>query len=92
MRDIAVQNGRQDIDQQNIDMITARYASWIHSRATIDDRQIDQNAFQKTGTLIGQTCTTVFYHADLSSVQQAAANPNIVMDASTPQKCRAIIR
>ena len=27
MRDIAIQNGRQDIDQQDIDMITTRYAS-----------------------------------------------------------------
>ncbi|MDA8610798.1 hypothetical protein N9L35_00280 [Alphaproteobacteria bacterium] len=45
MRDIAIQNGRQDIDQQDIDMITARYASWILVRLTNDDRQIDQNAF-----------------------------------------------
>ena len=83
MRDIAIQNGRQDIDQQDIDMITARYASWILSRLTNDDRQIDQNAFQKTGKLIGETCTKIFYHADLSSLKQAAANPNTDKDAST---------
>ena len=93
MRDIAIQNGRQDIDQQDIDMITARYASWILGRLTNDDRQIDQNAFQKTGKLIGQTCTKIFYHADLSILKQAAANPNTDMNASTPaSKRRAIIR
>ncbi|MDA8535836.1 hypothetical protein N9L23_00520 [Alphaproteobacteria bacterium] len=85
MRDIAIQNGRQDIDQQDIDMITARYASWILGRLTNDDHQIDQNAFQKTGKLIGQTCTKIFYHADLSSLKQAAANPNTDKDASIPR-------
>ena len=85
MRDIAIQNGRQDIDQQDIDMITARYASWILGRLTNDDRQIDQNAFQKTGKLIGQTCSKIFYHADLSSLKQAAANPNTDKDASIPR-------
>ncbi|WP_443646726.1 hypothetical protein [Candidatus Ponderosibacter sp. Uisw_141_02] len=82
MRDIAIQNGRQGIDQQNIDLITARYASWILSRLTNDDRQINPNAFQKTGKLIGEACTKIFYHADLSSVKQAAANPNTDKDAS----------
>ena len=83
MHDIAIQNGRQDIDQQDTDMITARYASWILSRLTNDDRQIDQNAFQKTGKLIGETCTKFFYHTDLSSLKQTAANPNTDKDAST---------
>jgi hypothetical protein len=83
MRDIAIQNGRQDIDQQDTDMITARYASWILSRLTNDDRQIDQNAFQKTGKLIGETCTKFFYHTALSSLKQTAANPNTDKDAST---------
>ena len=83
MRDIAIQNGRQDIDQQDTDMITARYASWILSRLTNDDRQIDQNAFQKTGKLIGETYTKIFYHTDLSSLKQTAANPNTDKDAST---------
>ena len=53
MRDIAIQNGRQDIDQQNIDMIIARYAGWLLGRQTNDDHQIDQNACQKTGKLVG---------------------------------------
>ena len=84
MRDIAIQNGRQDIDLQDIDMIIARYAGWLLGRLTNDDHQIDQNAFQKTGKLIGQTCTKIFYHADLSSPKQAAAEPNTDKDASTP--------
>jgi hypothetical protein len=82
MRDIAIQNGHQDIDKQDIDMITARYASWILGRLTNDDRQIDPNAFQKTGKLIGETCTKIFYHADLSSVKQASAKPNTDKDTS----------
>ena len=86
MRDIAIQNGRQNIDQQDIDIITARYASWILSRLTNDDRQIDQNAFQKTGKSSGQTCTKIFYHADLSSLKWAAAEPNTDKDASTPSR------
>ena len=57
-------------------MITVRDASWILGRLTNDDRQIDQNAFQKTGKLIGETCTELFYHADLSNVKQATANLN----------------
>ena len=82
MRDIAIQNGRQYIDQQDIDLNAARYASWILGRLTNDDRQITPNASQKTGKLIGETCTKIFYHADLSSVKQAAANPNNDKDAS----------
>ena len=46
-------------------------------------RQIDQNAFQKTGKLICQTCTKIFYHADLSSLKQTAANPNTDKDTGT---------
>ena len=84
MYDIAIQNGRQDIDLQDIDMINARYAGWLLGRLTNDDHQIDQNAFQKTGKLIGQTCTKIFYHADLSSLKQAASEPNTDKDASTP--------
>jgi hypothetical protein len=45
MCDIAIQNGRQDIDLQDIDMIIARYAGWPLSRLTNDDHQIDQNVF-----------------------------------------------
>ena len=93
MRDIAIQNGRQDIDQQDIDMIIARYAGWLLGRLPNDDHQIDQNAFQKTGKLIGQTCTKIFYHADLSSLKQAAAEPNTDKDAGTPiPKRRAMTR
>ena len=61
MRDIAIQNGRQDIiDQQDIDMIIARYAGWLLGRLTNDGHQIDQNASQKTGKLIGHTSTKKF--------------------------------
>lgn len=76
MRDIATQNGRQDIDQQDIDMITVRYGSWLLGRLTNDDRQIDPNAFQQMGKLIGEKCTKIFYHADLSSHKKAVATPN----------------
>ena len=50
-------------------MITVRDASWILGRLTNDDCQIDKNAFQKMGKLIGETCTKIFYHADLSNVK-----------------------
>mgnify|MGYP000013160540 FL=1 len=76
MRDIATQNGRQDIDQQDIDMITARYGSWLLGRLTVDDRQIDPNTFQQMVKLIGEKCTKIFYHADLSNRKKAAATPN----------------
>ena len=50
-------------------------------------------AIQKTGKLIGQTCTKIFYHADLSSLKQAPAKPNTDKDASTPTpKRRAMTR
>ncbi|MDA8610799.1 hypothetical protein N9L35_00285 [Alphaproteobacteria bacterium] len=35
--------------------------------------------------MIGQTCTKIFYHADLSSLKQAAANPNTDKDTSIPR-------
>ena len=35
------------------------------------------------GKLIGQTCTKIFYHADLPSLKQAVANPNTGKDAGT---------
>ena len=57
-------------------MITVNDASWIRGPLTNDDRQIDQNAFQKTGKLIGETCTKICYHADLSNVKQATVNLN----------------
>lgn len=74
VRKIALQNGRQDIGHDDINLIMAQYANWLLGRLTADGRQRDPESYQKTASLIGRKCGKIYHQADLRAIRQLPAH------------------